>query len=393
MELVFDEHIYRIARNHRHYPAVPLMLATRALLILLLILYFWVPALVSALIFDNEFYIYSNSQENANILSYIYGAIFISWSYLLFRPTKGFLSNRAAAKLTNWKGLPIAYFTMLTYGLALLVQGQRIRGTGATREELLDGMDDFLLPGMGLLLLLTSVYCVARATRLQFYGMFLIFLLIDITYNGKIFSFLALILFFMRLDYFRPPTNLIIKAFLFWGLLGLSMLLFSGLMRLSLAGDDLSTDMIGVAYLFGSEFLGVQASIGWAMEYFAEGYPMSFWAFGATLQDFYKSSVGHGLATSPGAFFEANFGNAGPFLAIFGSAITLMLFQISVRVLGWIVYLIVAINFQHFLRHGIDVFLGKVIFQMIFAILVAGLTGSLKVKEPQICKITNLAAK
>ena len=82
------------------------------------------------------------------------------------------------------------------------------------------------------------------------------------------------------------------------------MLLFSGFMRISLAGDDLSKDMLGFAYLFGSEFLGVQASIGWAMEYFSEGYPASFWAFGATLQDFYKSSVGHGLATSPGAFLR-----------------------------------------------------------------------------------------
>ncbi|MFO1369772.1 MAG: hypothetical protein U1F46_12315 [Marinagarivorans sp.] len=285
--------------------------------------------------------------------------------------------------MEKWKGLLVAYIAMVVYGLVLLIHGQRLRMAGATREDLLDGMDDFLLPGMGLLLLLTSLFCVARASRLQFCCMFIIFLLIDVTYNGKIFSFLALVLFFMRLDYSRPPVGLIVKAFLFWGLLGIFMLLFSGFMRISLAGDDLSKDMLGFAYLFGSEFLGVQASIGWAMEYFSEGYPASFWAFGATLQEFYKSSVGHGLATSPGAFFEANFGGAGLFFSIVGCTIMVMLFRICIRVVGWIVYLILAINFQHFLRHGIDVFLGKVLFQMVFVFLLAELLRSIRIKEPE----------
>ena len=104
-------------------------------------------------------------------------------------PWQGSLSNRAAARLEKWKGLLVAYIAMLVYGLVLLVHGQRLRLAGATREDLLDGMDDFLLPGMGILLLLTSLFCVARATRLQFCCMFIIFLLIDVTYNGKIFSF------------------------------------------------------------------------------------------------------------------------------------------------------------------------------------------------------------
>ena len=153
-------------------------------------------------------------------------------------------------------------------------------------------------------------------------------------------------------------------------------------MRISLAGDDLSKDMLRFAYLFGSEFLGVQASIGWAMEYFSEGYPASFWAFGATLQDFYKSSVGHGLATSPGAFLRRISAVRGYFFSIVSCAIMAMLFRICIRVVGWIVYLILAINFQHFLRHGIDVFLGKVIFQMIFVFLLAELLRPIRIKEP-----------
>lgn len=355
------------------------MLASRALLVLLLIFYFIMPVPVSEIIFENNFYIYSKLQEKANTLSLLYGVIFIFWVLLLFRKNPPSLNCSASTKLVSWIGLRVAYFAMLVYALLVLIYGQKLRVMGASRADLLDGMDDFLFPGMSLLLMIASVFCVAKASRLQFYSIFLTFLLVDITYNGKIFSFLAMILFFLRLDYAHPSRKTILKAFGLWGVLGVLMLLLSGLMRMTLAGDDLNSDVVGVAYLFGSEFLGVQASIGWAMEYFAQGYSTVFWAFGSTLQDFYNSSVGHGLATSPAAFFEANFGSAGPFLAIFGCCIALISFRISERVLGWVAYLIVAINFQHFLRHGIDVFLGKVIFQMIFAIVIATLaTGHFK---------------
>lgn len=349
------------------------MLASRALLILLLFVYFIVPAAVSELIFENDFYIYSDRQADANALSLVYGGIFIMWVYLLFRPMRANLYNGASTRLVSWPGLRIAYFAMLVYSVLLILHGQQLRASGALREDLLGGMDEFLLPGMSLLLLGASVFAVAKATRWQFYSLFLIFLLIDATYNGKIFSFLALVLFFMRVDFDRPSTRTIIKAFAFWALLGVSMLLLSGLTRIALAGDDLTVNAIGIAYLFGSEFLGVQASIGWGMNYFAQGYPQTFWTFGAKLEEFYKSSIGHGLATSPGAFFEANFGSGGPFVAILACGIGLMAFRLSARSLGWIAYLIVAINFQHFLRHGIDVFLSKVVFQMFFVIVVSEL--------------------
>lgn len=349
------------------------MLASRALLILLLIFYLIIPVPISEIIFENEFYIYSKLQDKANILSLVYGVIFICWVGLLFRPKPTSLTRRAPTQLVNWSGLRIAYLVMLVYALSVLFYGQQLRAIGASRADLLAGMDDFLFPGMGLLLMLASVFCVAQASRFQFYGIFLTFLLVDITYNGKIFSFLAMILFFLRLDYARPSRKTILKAFSIWGVLGVLMLFLSGLMRMTLAGDDLNSDVVGVAYLFGSEFLGVQASIGWAMEYFSHGYPTSFWAFGSTLQEFYNSSVGHGLATSPAAFFEANFGMAGTFIAIFWCGIALIFFRISEGMLGWVAYLIIAINFQHFLRHGVDVFLGKIIFQIIFAIFISEL--------------------
>ena len=370
------------------------MPASRALLVLLLIFYFIIPVPVSEIIFKNDFYIYSKLQDKANTLSLLYGAIFIFWVCLLFRQKKPSLNCLASTRLVSWMGLRVAYFAMLVYALMVFFYGQKLRVMGASRADLLDGMDNFLFPGMGLLLMLASVFCVAKASRLQFYSIFLTFLLVDMTYNGKIFSFLAMILFFLRLDYINPSRKTILKAFGLWGALGVLILFFSGLMRMTLAGDDLNSDVVGVAYLFGSEFLGVQASIGWAMEYFLQSYTTTFWAFGSTLQDFYISSVGHGLATSPAAFFEANFGSAGPFVAIFGCCMALIFFRISERVLGWVAYLIVAINFQHFLRHGIDVFLGKVIFQMIFAIVIAALaTGHFKRSVPGPHRQISLGAK
>lgn len=360
------------------------MLASRTLLILLTLVYFIVPVGISELIFQNDFYIYSNSQSTANIRSLIYGVIFIAWTHYLFRPQKNYKNAKNANKLVNWSGCRVAFFLMILYCGLLIVYGQQLRSFGASREELLGGMDEFLLPGMSFILLGASVYAVARAKAWQFYSLFILFLLIDATYNGKIFSFIALILFFVRLDYSGATKKIIAKYFAIWLVLGLSMLLLSGLTRISLAGDSLNINPIGIAYLFGSEFLGVQSSIGWGIDYYNQGYSPVFWSFGSTLEDFYKSSVGHGLATSPGAFFEANFGNAGPLLATLTCALSLILFRLSTRSLGWIAYLIVAINYQHFLRHGLDVFTMKVVTQMCFASLVAKLIYSNKLMKVEV---------
>ena len=345
------------------------MLATRALLMLLVVVYFFLPVPVSDLIFENEFYIYSSNQAGANQLSLAFGCIFIAWIFYMFRPALASSRPRASERLANWPGLRIAYLMTIAYSIALILYGLKLRTEGASREELLDGIDNFLLPGMSYLLVCASIFAVARANRIQFYVLFFTFLLVDAIFNGKIFSFLALVLFFLRLDYTKPTIRHILKAFAFWGLFGVSMLALSGLSRVSLAGDDISVNAIGIAYLLGSEFLGVQASIGWAMDYVSQGYPQVFWAFGSALEEFYKSNVGHGLATSPAAFFEANFGSmavvaGGVYVIVFTLA-----FRASLRFLGWIAYLIVAINFQHFLRHGIDVFMLKVITQGVFAIL------------------------
>jgi hypothetical protein len=348
------------------------MWAIRALLTLLVIIYFVVPSLVSEFLFENNFYIYSNLQAISNTRSLIYGAIFIIWVHLLFRRPRSLLFNGNMNRLVAWPGMRISYYALILYSILLILHGQQLRASGASREVLLSGMDEFLLPGMSLLLLCALVFAVAKAKKWQFYGLFIFFLLIDATYNGKIFSYLALVLFFMRIDHARPSTRTIVKVFALWALLGVTMLFLSGLTRVTLAGDDLTVNATGIAYLFGSEFLGVQASIGWGMSYFAQGYLPSFWNFGSTLETFYKSSVGHGLATSPGAFFEANFGSMGPIFAIFFCGICLLLFRFSAQKLGWVAYLVLVINFQHFLRHGVDVFLVKVVSQMFFAIFIAG---------------------
>ena len=145
------------------------MLASRALLILLLFCYFTLPAIISEFIFDNDFYIYSSRQSNANYLSLIYGLIFIVWLYLLFKPRRACFYNRRAIRLANWPGLRIAYFAMCIYSVLVLLYGQQLRAAGASREELLSGIGEFLLPGMGLILLGSAIFAVSKATRFQFY--------------------------------------------------------------------------------------------------------------------------------------------------------------------------------------------------------------------------------
>lgn len=359
------------------------MLASRALLILLLFCYFILPAIISEFIFDNDFYIYSSRQSTANYLSLIYGLIFIVWLYLLFKPRRACFYNRRAIRLANWPGLRIAYFAMCIYSVLVLFYGQQLRAAGASREELLSGIGEFLLPGMGLILLGSAIFAVSKATRFQFYLLFVLFFMIDITYNGKIFSFIALVLFFMRFDFSRPSMRTVIRVFAVWTILGVSFLLVSGFSRIALANDEFNANIIGFAYLLGSEFLGVQATIGWGIDYFSQNYPPTFWLFVSTLEEFYRPTVGHGLGVSPGAFFEANFGGGGLFIAVITCAFWLLAFSFGSRLLGWLSYLIVAINFIHLLRHGIDVFLIKVVSQMIFAFAVSELARPLKSSSVQ----------
>lgn len=359
------------------------MLASRALLISLLFCYFILPAIISNFIFDNDFYIYSSRQSDANILSLVYGFIFIVWFYLLFKPRRANLNNGRVIRLANWPGLRIAYFAMCIYSVLLLFHGQQLHAAGASREELLGGIGEFLLPGMGLILLGSAIFAVSKATRFQFYLLFILFFMIDITYNGKIFSFIALVIFFMRLDFSRPSARTIVRVFAVWTVLGVSFLLVSGFNRVALANDELNTNIIGIAYLLGSEFLGVQATIGWGIEYFSQNHPQTFWPFVSTLEELYRPTVGHGLGASPGAFFEANFGSGGLFFAMITCGFWLMAFSLSSRLLGWLSYLIVAINFVHFLRHGVDVFLIKVVSQMIFAFAVAEFARPLKRSSAQ----------
>jgi len=347
------------------------MPATRILFVGLIFLYFVLPVAISEFIFDNTFYIYSSFQSHANAYSLIYGLLFGLFIIILFKASPSLAYKKVTIRLKKWRGARFAYYAMVIYSIVLLLYGMKLRLLGSSREDLLSGMDDFLLPGMSMLLLFASVFAVCNANRAQFYGLFALFLAIDVTFNGKIFSFLALILFFARIDYIRPSRRAIIQAFTFWFGFGLILLFLSGLTRISLAGDDLNVNAAGIAYLFGSEFLGVQASIGWGMDYFNHGQPFALWNFGSILQEFYITNVGHGLATSPGAFFQANFGVGGPFVALLACLIGLVVFRASARWIGFVAYLIIAINFQHFLRHGIDVFLVKILSQMIFAILVA----------------------
>lgn len=352
------------------------MPATRILFIALIFLYFVIPVPLSKFIFDDTFYIYSAFHPEANTLSLIYGLIFGYFVLVLLKPNPSLVRNRTSIDLANWRGAKIAYYAMIVYSLALMLYGTNLRSLGASRLDLLSAMDDFLLPGMGILLLLASVYAVSNATKRQFYALLVMFFAIDLVFNGKIFSFVALVLFFARLDYMQASRRAILKAVTLAFGFGVIILFLSGLTRIYLAGGFLTTNVEGITYLFGSEFLGVQATIGWGIDYFNRGYPLALSNFVIVLEEFYIRSVGHGLGASPGAYFQANFGGNGPLIAIFGCLISLMAVRASARWLGFVAYLIVAINFQHFLRHGIDVFVMKVLTQMIFAMFISILINS-----------------
>lgn len=334
---------------------------SRALLSGLAFLYLVLP-LAFPYLSGSDFYIYSNEQLNIihiSLFSFFLAFIFAEAIFRIrFNSRKLCVTNSIS---------DTSIFIYVSYVLMILIifSGLQLRAAGLGRMELVEAIHAASIPGYGLILLLAGL-SIALNSKTKHLIIFIIFsMIIDFIYMGKIYSYMALIILFFYLDHKNVKFSLI--RLMQITILGLFFLLVIFTSRASASGE---LEGIFAAYTFASEFVGVNSTIGWALEYNALGLPSQFLDFGSRLEDFYISKVGHGLALAFPAYFIGNFGDywfVGQFLYFFSIALALLFL---VKYFGHIVMFIILFNSQHLFRHGPDIFLQKILLHLVGLVFV-----------------------
>lgn len=336
------------------------MTANRFLLLALVTAYFFVP-LLAQLSLDPEFYVYSPRQLDAGWITGISGAVLALFVVLATR--RGRFQQAQEFPVERLK--PFLYLA-LVYALFLAAHGLRLRAAGWGRIELLEEQSNFLLPGVGFVLMLAGVYAIATPGRKPILLIVGAFFSIDYAYMGKIYTYMAAAIVVSRWDYRGRPFGLVTGVLMLLG--GSGFLVLTYLVRAASANSEL--DFLFDLYTIFSEFVGVQASVGWAMDYVAAGRSPVWLNFSSDLRDYYVGSVGHGLALSPAAYFYSHFGS----LWLVALATFLLILQLTLRLglfyCGPVFLFLLPNNFQHLMRHGPDIFLSKFVAQSLVLIIV-----------------------
>lgn len=307
-----------------------------------------------------EFYIYSSYQD----ITFKYSLIFFSILFLTinliiidlrrFNIVKCALPSKRSAKIIIW--INIAYLGVIC------ARGLPLRLGGASRDILLELISSQLLPGFGFLFLLCIVAVIYLKDRKYLLLFIAVCFVVDIIHQGKIFTSYAVLSLMFYLDNIR--TKISLKRIVLIVSLGFSFLLMIFFMR-AISADQ--NPLLG-AYSFFSEFMGVNATNGWAYEYHLTGGNRDLSDFDATLREYYVKDVGHGLALSPVAYFIGNYGDLFFIHVILYFIVVFMIFHISVKFIGKYALVILLYNVIHLLRHGPNLFLSKCMFQLIFII-------------------------
>jgi hypothetical protein len=333
-----------------------------AVVIAFLFLYFILPVGIEYIVGD-DFFIYSSSQNIANIANTIVGFILFMLLLRIFRKSK--ISPHVNSLPPDKYTISFFFYLNLCYFLIIFFRGLLAISQGMGRMDLLLVINSLLLPGYGYLLLLASVAVIhLKKSKLLLLFVLLSFL-IDFVYNGKIFSANAVMVLVFYLDNARVKFSF--TRILLIGLSGFGFIVMIFLLRAISSGVE--DNVIGL-YSFFSEFMGVNASVGWSYEYLHDGLPMDLFDFGATLQNYYENSVGFGLALNPAAYFVGNFGSYYFAVAIFYAYIVYLIYCISSSLLGRYALFVLMYDLIHLLRHGPDVFILKFFTHSLFLVIV-----------------------
>ncbi len=323
-------------------------------------LYLIIPYFLQNLVGD-DFYIYSSFQ-NQTLIPTIFFFLCLITSITILTYDLKWHSKIEIGKLSIRSYRQIFFLTVF-YLLIIIIRDLPLKLSGASRNEMLGAISSQLLPGFGFLLLLCMI-AIIQLHQKKFLIIFcIVCFMVDLVHEGKIFVSYALLCLMFYLDDNR--IKLSFKRIIILGCVGLSFLLLIFFMRAFAVGEN---PLLSV-YAFFSEFMGVNATSGWAVEYNHAGLPSDLTDFDMTLRSYYLGSVGHGLALSPVAYFLGNFGSLFYVVTFIYCIIITCVGLIGNRTIGKYSLLVILYNLIHLLRHGPNLFLSKCIFQILFLTL------------------------
>lgn len=329
---------------------------SKTVLIIFAFLYLILPIFLQKVVGD-DFYIYSKFQSFVTVSSIFFFFLICLLVFYVSRIAKG--KYRVNIRPPDNKSYLFFYWANIIYMFLIIIRGFILRLNGISRIELLSSLSSQLIPGYGYLLLLSCIATLHINKRFNLILFILLSLLIDITYQGKIFSTNAfmLLMFYLDINYVKMS----IKRLCAIGGIGLFFLFVIFAIRAMASGGNLFVDV----YSFFSEFMGVHATIGWGYDYNQANMPMRLTHFDEVLQNYYMGSVGHGLALSPVAYFIGNFGIYNIPISILYTILLILIYYTFSLFLGRFTLYVFMYNFIHLLRHGPNIFLQKSISHML----------------------------
>lgn len=251
-------------------------------------------------------------------------------------------------------GEKIGYNIYIMYLIFLIFLGFGLRLLGTERSALLGILSATFIQGMGFILILFYLKFIKSDKRILIM-ISIFFCIIDILFMGKQY-FISLITILIFLADFHSFKIRIIHFLLIFAI----SILFIFLINFS-RGDFSQID------LFSSlmEFRGVISSIQFA------SHDVSIFglnAFRAKVESDCFDIYGYNLAFHPLMYFRSITAYTS-FNIIVYSLLVYSLFKLMIKTIGAYAILIVSLNFIHFLRHGIDLFLIKFFFQFLIILM------------------------
>lgn len=248
----------------------------------------------------------------------------------------------------------MGYYIYFFYLIFLVFLGLFLRLMGTERGVLLEILSSTFLQGMGIVMALFYLKFI-KSDKKNIITIAVMFCIIDILFMGKqYFISLITVLIFLA-DYHSYKIKLFHLLIIF----GASVL-FIFIINFS-RGDFSQID------LFSSlmEFRGVISSIQFASPNVSI---FDLNDFRAKVARECFDNFGYNLAFHPLMYLRSITAYTSLNIVIY-SVLVFSVFKLMVRLLGAYAVLIVALNFIHFLRHGIDLFLIKIVFQSAIVLL------------------------
>jgi len=350
-------------------------------ILILTILYFLLPIFLNYF-FPKNFYIFSDYQFQSTTLSLIALGIMYIFYILIFKSMKSMKSISKVVTISKISKKILFYvfllFVLLLFLLIINGLYYRIVLGISDRIYLLTEEQKYFVSGMSFVLIGGLTYSVLFLRKKVLFILIFSLILIDILYMGKKFSFYAIAILFFILDKYKMNP----KYFYFIVLLGVFLIIITFITRAYVSVNDFQISTLFVsAYGLVSEFMGVYASIGWAQEY--GEFIHHYFNLDRELSSYYLSSVGHGLAIHPIAYFFIIASQYWYFIFILYFMVVFILMRFFSIILGNLSVFVLLINSIDFFRHGPDIFMKHFFIQSVFLAFIISLPRIIKRKASE----------